>query len=40
MSGAARLAMAETKGLKPLTNELLKEEGVKGAEVEKKGELY
>lgn len=39
MSGVARLAMAETKGLSPLTNELLKEEGVCG-EVEKKGELY
>jgi len=40
MSGVARLAMAENKGLKPLTNEKLREEGVKGAEKEKKGELY
>ncbi len=40
MSGVARLAMAEGKGLKPLTNQLLREEGVKGAEVEKKGERY
>ena len=40
MSGVARLAQAENKGLKPLTNKILKEEGVKGAEVEKKGEKY
>lgn len=40
MSGVTRLAMAENKGVKPLTNAKLKEEGVQGAEVEKKGELY
>lgn len=40
MSGVKKLAQAETKGLKPITNELLREEGVKGAEKEKKGELY
>lgn len=40
MSGVKNLAMAENKGLKPLTNEKLREEGVKGAEVEKKGERY
>lgn len=39
MSGVARLAMAEVKGVKPLTNELLKEEG-KAGEKEKKGERY
>lgn len=40
MSGVARLAQAENKGLQPLTNEKLREEGVKGAEVEKRGERY
>lgn len=39
MSGVKNLAMAENKGLKPITNELLKEEGV-GREKEKRGERY
>lgn len=39
MSGVKKLVQAETKGLKPITNELLKEEG-KAGEKEKKGELY
>ena len=40
MSGVKNLAMAEGKGLKPLTNEKLREEGVKGKDTEKRGELY
>lgn len=40
MSGVKKLAQAETKGLKQITNELLREEGVQGAETETKGELY
>lgn len=39
MSGVTRLALAETKGLKQITNQKLREEGVCG-EKEKKGELY
>lgn len=39
MSGVKNLAQAETKGLKVITNELLKEEGV-GREKEKKGEKF
>jgi hypothetical protein len=32
------VALAETKGLEPLTNELLKEEGVAGADESEKNE--
>ena len=39
MSGVERLAQAETRGLKVITNKKLREEGVCG-EKEKKGELY
>lgn len=39
MSGVKNLAMAENKGLKPITNELLKEEGM-AREKEKRGERY
>ena len=40
MSGVKNLAAAEKKGLTPITNQDLKKEGVKGADKEKKGELY
>ena len=39
MSGVKNLAQAESKGLEPITNDKLREEGVAG-EVEKKGEQY
>lgn len=40
MSGVKNLAMAEGKGKVMPTNAKLREEGTKGADVEKKGELY
>ena len=39
MSGVKNLAMAENKGLAQVTNQKLKEEGVRG-EKEKRGERY
>ena len=39
MSGVKKLVQAENKGLAQVTNEALREDGVKGKEVKEAGEL-